>query len=51
MYHYCLDPHRHKCELEVHKIIHLKNIPNWLLDVFVDAKKEIKSHISAASVP
>ena len=46
-----LDPHTDQCELEVQKIICLKNIANQLPDAFVDAKKVTKLHISTANVP
>ena len=46
-----LDPRTDQCEFEVHKIIHLQNIANQLLDVFADTKKVTKSHIAAANVP
>ena len=37
-------------ELQVQRIIHLKNLVNQLLDAFIDTlKKVIKSHISAAN--
>ena len=43
------DPRTNQCELEVQKIIHLHNLANQLPYAFVDAKKVIKSHITAAN--
>ena len=46
-----LDPCTNQCELEVQRIIHLHGIANQLLDVFIDNKKIVKSHIPAANTP
>ena len=46
-----LDPRTNQCELEVQRIIHLKNLPNQLPDAFIDTKKVTKSHIPAANTP
>ena len=47
-------PHTHthtkQSELEVQKIIHLQNLANRLLDVFIDSTKVTKSHIPAANI-
>ena len=40
-----------QCELEVQRIIHLKNITNQLPDAFIDTKKVAKSHIPTANAP
>ena len=45
------DPRTNQCELEVQRIIHLKNPANQLPDVFIDTKKVTKSHIPAAKTP
>ena len=45
------DPCTNQCELEVQRIIHLKNIANQLLDAFIDTKKVTKSHIPATNAP
>ena len=39
------DHHTNQCELEVQRIIHLKNLTNQLADAFIDTKKVTKSHI------
>ena len=44
MYHF--DPCTNQCELEVQKIIHLKNLANQLPDAFIDTKKVTNSCIS-----
>jgi hypothetical protein len=44
-----LDPCTNKSELEVQRIIHLQGIANQLLDVFIDSKKIVKSHILTAN--
>ena len=46
-----LDLRINQCELEVQRIIHLKNLANQLPDAFVDTKKVTKSHIPAANTP
>ena len=46
-----LDPRTSQCELEVQRTIHLPGIANYLLDVFTDNKKIVKSHISTANTP
>ena len=46
-----LDPRTNQCELEVQRIIHLQGIANQLLDVFIDNKKIMKSHIPVANTP
>ena len=38
-------PHINQSELEVQRIIHLKNLTNQLPDAFIDTKKVTKSHI------
>ena len=38
-------------ELEVQRIIHLKNFANQLPDAFIDTKKVTKSHVLAANTP
>ena len=40
-----------QCELEVQRIIHLKNIANQLPNDFIDTKKVTKSHILAVNAP
>ena len=40
-----------QCEMEVQRIIHLQNIENQLLNVFIDTKKVTKSHILVANAP
>ena len=40
-----LDPCTNQCELEVQRIMNLKNLANQLPDTFIDTKKVIKSHI------
>ena len=45
------DPRTNKSELEVQRIIHLKNLPNQLPDPFTDTKKVTKSHVSATNTP
>ena len=40
-----------KCELEVQRIIHLKNIANQLSYAFIDTKKVTKSRILATNGP
>ena len=45
------DPHKNQYELEVQRIIHLKNIANQLPYVFNDTKKVTKSYIPAANAP
>ena len=45
------DPGTNQCELEVRRIIHLQGITNQLLDVFIDNKKIVKSHIPTANIP
>ena len=40
-----LDPRTSQCELEVQRIIHLKNLANQLPNAFIDIKKVTKSHI------
>jgi len=45
------DPRTNQCELEFQRIIHLQSIANQLPDAFIDNKKIIKSHISAANTP
>ena len=37
-----LDPHTNQCELEVQRIIHLKNLANQLQDAFINTKKVTK---------
>ena len=49
MYHF--DPCTNQCELEVQRIIHLRNLANQLPDAFIDTKKVTKSHISAPNAP
>ena len=44
-----LDPHTNQCELEVQRIIHLKNLANQLQDAFIDTKKVTKSYIPTAN--
>ena len=43
------DPCINQCELEVQRIIHLKNLANQLPNAFIDIKKVTKSHILAAN--
>ena len=43
------DPHTNQCEIEVQRIIHLKNLANQLADAFIDTKKVTKSHIPATN--
>ena len=45
------DPCTNQCELEVQRIIHLKNLANQLPDAFIDTKKVAKSHIPTANTP
>ena len=45
------DPCTNQCELEVQKIIHLKNFANQLPYAFIDTKKVTKSHILAVNAP
>ena len=44
-----LDSRTNQCELEVQRIIHLQRIANQLLDVFIDNKRTVKSHIPNAN--
>ena len=44
-----LNPRTNQCELEIQRITHLQGIANQLPDVFIDNKKIVKSHISAAN--
>ena len=46
-----LDHRTNQCELEVQRIIHLKNLANQLPDAFIDTKKVTKSHIPVANTP
>ena len=45
------DPCTNQSELEVQRIIHLKNLVNQLPDAFTDTKKVTKSHVPAANTP
>ena len=44
-----LDLCTNQCELEVQRIIHLKNLANQLPDVFIDIKKMTKLYIPTAN--
>ena len=46
-----LDPRTNQCELEVQRIIHLKNLANQLPDAFIDTKKVTNSYIPTANTP
>ena len=46
-----LDPRTSQCELEVQRIIHLKNLANQLPNAFIGTKKVTKSHIPTANTP
>ena len=46
-----VDPRTNQCELEVQRIINLKNLTNQLPDAFIDTKKVTKSHIPTANTP
>ena len=46
-----LDPCTNQCELEVQNIIHLQELTNQLPDVFIDAKKVIKSFLPTETIP
>ena len=46
-----LDSHTNQCELEIQKIFQLQNLPNQLLNAFIDTKKVTKSHIPATNTP
>ena len=46
-----LDPRTNQCELEVQRIIHLKNLANHLPNAFIDTKKVTKSHIPTTHTP
>ena len=46
-----LDSHTNQCELEIQKIFQLQNLPNQLLNAFIDTKKMTKSYISATNTP
>ena len=45
------DPHTNQCELEVQRIIYLKNLANQLPNAFIDIKKVTKSHIPTTNAP
>ena len=45
------DQRTNQSELEVQRIIHLKNLVNQLPDAFTDTKKVTKSHVPAANTP
>ena len=45
------DHHTNQCELEVERIIHLRNLANQLLDAFIDTKKVTMSHIPTMNAP
>ena len=45
------DPRTNQSELEVQRIIHLKNLANQLPDTFIDKKKVTKSHVPPANTP
>ncbi|XP_012853314.1 PREDICTED: uncharacterized protein LOC105972879 [Erythranthe guttata] len=45
-----LDPRTSECENEIHRIIHLQNIANRLLDAFNDSSKVTKSYIPTVNV-
>ena len=49
MFHF--DPCTNQGELEVQRIIHLKNLANQLPYAFINTKKMTKSHIPTANVP
>ena len=49
MFHF--DHRINQCELQVQRIINLKNLANQLLKAFTDTKKLTKSHISIANAP
>ena len=44
-----LDSRTNQCELEVQRIIHLKNLANQLPNAFIGTKKVTKSHIPTAN--
>ena len=45
------NPCTNQCELEVQRIIHLKNLANQLPNEFIDTKKVTKSHIPSTNAP
>ena len=45
------DPRINHCELEVQRIIHLKNLENKLPYAFIDTKKMTKSYILSVNAP
>ena len=45
------DPCTNQSELEIQRIINLKNLANQLPDAFTDTKKVTKSHVPAANTP
>ena len=49
MFHF--NPRTNQYELKIQRIIHLKNLANQLLGVFIDTKKVTKSHIPAVNSP
>ena len=46
-----LNPRTNQCELEIQRVIHLKNLANQLPDTFIDTKKVTKSYIQTANTP